>query len=238
VDAGGARRYTAGAVDRAVAAILERKRLEYLRGLERSLRAARAGGYTTESEVLTPCPANETCLHGLMRQDLRLTRDGKSVVDVVRDERSPKDHVAGETASGMAYAIEDFRWHDAHVGFMAATLKGWTPLEVWARTWLDPEDRRPSVDGPEPEGAGAKPDPTVSFRDAVDRVEVPKEVGRTLYALTVDFGSARVDAFRQFLEALESMGVRMVMIRAAMSERVPPPLIYTKDIRKQIHDTP
>jgi hypothetical protein len=137
-------------------------------------------------------------------------------IDLIRNASEPErfelepdylkfDPIAG-TIGQMMFRMRGLRWDDAN---FTHDKPGFQPdcIAEWFETWFDPEDERADATG--------------EFSGTIHSCMVSEQ------SVSVDFGSAPVDAFWSLLEILEKAGARNVAIDTTTSDddspAVPPP---------------
>jgi hypothetical protein len=96
-----------------------------------------------------------------------------------------------------------FRWDECRVRILdPIVLEAWEPLISWFLRWFDPEDRK-----------------SADERGLCGEVHELSDPLQELFGMvvTVDFGSAPVEAFEEFLDALRDLGVRKVQLGSPTS---------------------
>lgn len=120
---------------------------------------------------------------------------GHSVQELVPDDGLDFDRVSLKV--GMAYvALQSMSWDDAVVEHDADTLSDDT-LQPWFERWFDPESTRRLPGAP--------------HADAIHSLLVAPN------RLSVDLGTAPVDAFLDLLEILERAGARSMTVHDSRS---------------------
>jgi hypothetical protein len=155
-------------------------------------------------------PNTKLILEPALRQpDGKVARQGQLNLpirtDVVIRSSSAKDSVAVETDKSLDFDpvmvdwtptlkvhVGPFRWEDCRIQVDGlAGRADWLPLNDWYEKWFDEFDMK----------APLKKD----LQEVVHRLAEPQaKDGATL--LTVDFGTAPIVAFEEFLDKLEQLG--------------------------------
>ena len=102
-----------------------------------------------------------------------------------------------ETTFGrLCMQISPFHWYALECRFLIYE-QAFAPFETWARTWLDPEDRRPRD--------------AHGLQGVIHSVTRP-ELRNHHWITSIDFGSAPVSAFVELLNAFQVMNVTSLEI--------------------------
>jgi hypothetical protein len=171
-------------------------RERYLEALLESLAAFTDEHQLSAPEVMFELQRDEPLPYRLYRADMAANNDGSPMVQDV----NPSTHLSFEPfgvefTEGVTAAVNPFFWND--LGVQINTTMPGEPVEDWAMRWLDMEDRSPN-DEHGLQGVIH----SIVREDAVD--------GSTL--LTVDFGSAPVEALRELIELALNAGASHISI--------------------------
>lgn len=171
-------------------------RERYLEALLESLAAFTDQHPASAPEVMFQLQRDEPLPYRLHRADMAAHNAGSPTIQEV----IPSTHLSFEPfglefTEGVTAAVSPFVWND--VGVQINTTMPAQPVEDWAMRWLDLEDQFPK-DEHGLQGVIH----SVSREDAAD--------GSTL--LTVDFGSAPIDALKELIELAFSAGASHVSI--------------------------
>jgi hypothetical protein len=144
--------------------------------------------------------AREGTLKFPMRLDVVGVADGKAkdTIRVDSDSMLSFEPIDFEWSGGLPTRLAPFHWDGCHVratGIWKAT--DWPHLRGWFDRWFDGEDaRQPDADG---------------LCGVIHFLSDPKqEAAATVFE--VDFGSAPVEAFEEFLDALRDSGATKIEI--------------------------
>jgi len=133
-----------------------------------------------------------------VRVDLAILRGGEieSLGNVEIDEMYDFEPVEFAWGDSMAVQLLPFPWDSASIVLPKGPAYDWTPLKNWFMAWFREEEDEADDDGP---------------LGAVHFLSDPIEDEQSTI-LTVDLGSAPLEAFEQMLDAIEKLGVQEVMI--------------------------
>ncbi len=133
-----------------------------------------------------------------VRVDMAILRDGEieSLGNVEIDEMYDFEPVEFAWGDSMAVQLLPFPWDSASIVLPKGPAYDWAPLKAWFMAWFREEEDEADDDGP---------------LGAVHFLSDPIEDEQSTI-LTVDLGSAPLEAFEQLLDAIEKLGVQEVMI--------------------------
>jgi hypothetical protein len=143
---------------------------------------------------------------GKVVREGRLGLPARSDVIVIEEGKAAEAHLV-ETQThlsfekfefdweGLRVTVRPFRWDDCHVTLQRSRATEYEPLVKWFEKWF-----RESEDGDEE-----------SFLGAVHFLSDPSENGAST-TVTVDFGSAPVEALEEFLDAVRALAASEVAL--------------------------
>jgi hypothetical protein len=144
--------------------------------------------------------AREGILHLPLRLDVVGVADGeaKDTIRVDSDSMLSFEPIDFDWRGGLPIRLAPFHWDSCHVratGIQKAA--NWSHLRRWFDHWFDDEDTR------HPDGDG--------LCGVIHFLSDPKQEGAAT-TFEVDFGSASVEAFEGFLDALQDSGATKIEI--------------------------
>jgi len=142
-----------------------------------------------------------------VRVDMAVFRDGEieSLGNIEVDEMYDFEPVEFVWGDGMAVQLLPFTWDAMSLVVPKRSDLDWTPLRTWFLKWFrDEED-----DASDPELLGA-----------VHRLGDPVEEEQST-VLTIDLGSAPLEAFEEMLDAIEAIGIEDLLIGFIGNGQVP-----------------
>ena len=177
-------------------------RARYLHALLASLAEFKRLHIPSAPEVMFELQRDEALPYRLYRADMATNAGGETKIQDV----NPSTHLSFEpfgveVAEEVTASVRPFVWND--IGLHANTTLPAEPVEAWALRWLDIEDKLP-----QDENGLLAVIHSVTREDFVD--------GSTL--LTVDFGSAPVEALREIMELAYAAGSTHVSVSSATLE--------------------
>lgn len=182
--------------------LLDEIRDYYLQRFRAAIEERRQAGAQVVTEEALRRADGEVATDGAlalpMRTDLvAFTADGAAPESLLIDTEKMLgfEPVTFTWEGGLAVRVEPFQWN-----WCTLELEGdgiaTDPLRAWFMRWFD----RPPVDG--------------TWQEVVHFMSDPKTRG-TGAAVSVDFGSAPVDAFEELLDAVRDTGAKRVRLHAA-----------------------
>jgi hypothetical protein len=154
-----------------------------------------AGGVLTEVALRdeSGAPIGEGLLQLPMRLDIVPLSGGQpgSAVSVDSESRVDFEPIEFDWGDQLQVTLESFCWDNVH---LRASVTDWSPLQEWFMNWFSADD----------DGEG-EPLGVVHF------LSDPKP-GSSGHALTLDLGTAPVEAFEELLDAIAACGATAVVI--------------------------
>jgi hypothetical protein len=167
---------------------LESTRAAYLERFTRAVarRSKDAGRALVEQLVELPMPDEPDQIFRLMRADILAVEGEEATVETVSGPFAIEDLLFD--FAGVPVTVHDLAWESAQFSVRGPLPSG-PALAMWGALWMDVADER-------------APDAT-GLRHAIHRLERP-HASEDGWSIRVDFGTADVDAFIEFLEIASS----------------------------------
>lgn len=184
--------------------LLNHIRDQYLSQFRQRIADAKRAGMRVITEAAYLDKDGNLVCEGILKLPLRLdiatVADGgaKDIIRVDSDSVVASQPIDFVSASGVLIRLAPFHWDDCHVRAHGIDeMTDWHHIQRWFNNWFDREDaRQPDADG---------------FVGVIHFLSDPKHNG-SLVNFEVDFGSAPVAAFEEFLDALQDSGARKIEI--------------------------
>jgi hypothetical protein len=160
----------------------------------------------TPEVLIEPNRSSTPHPYRLWRVDLIYKVDGEAKIIEVNQSRyldfAPTEIAVRE----LSILLHPMYWNGVELRATPIPAQ-WAPFEAWLREWLDPEDSRVPA-GP-------------VLGNVIHSVLAPAVTGGS-WTTSIDFGSARPDAFWHLMTVLEESGIRSVEIGSfSMIEETP-----------------
>jgi len=151
-----------------------------------------------EVMFLMPGPAGRPERYRLMRVDLVEAKDpNKPALVEMNVDSDARFQAEPHGWKGSLHAVlYPFVWNGCEFRFVAPSLS-WPAVDDWWDEWFDEQERKPLS----PDGLGG----------VIHSMTEPQRTAEGS-TFSVDFGSARVDAFHALLDALAATGIREVIV--------------------------
>jgi hypothetical protein len=178
-------------------------REDYLNALQSLLREIRSEHQEVFSEIgFEPDNENLSKAFRPMRIDAGFVQDGK-VSFVVANLEAPEPFTPiRESWNGLEVELHPFVWNEVTFEVLGASPDE-AAVAAWREYWMDDQEKRF--------------DKSKELQGVVHSVTQPT---RTLagWSTTIDFGSADIDAFSAFIDAVRKAGAQRVTVGAAPKE--------------------